>query len=38
MQERDYLRIFEANKRQFEEKWGKSWEPHRYREPAGRSD
>jgi len=27
----DYQKLFEENKRKFEEKWGVRWEPHRYR-------
>ena len=29
LQDADYKRIFDTNRRRFEEKWGTSWEPHR---------
>ncbi|HDL15591.1 MAG TPA: glycosyltransferase family 2 protein [Euryarchaeota archaeon] len=28
----EYMKLFEKNKRRFEEKWGIKWEPHRFRE------
>ncbi len=29
--EREYLALFEANRRRFEQKWGVRWEPHKYK-------
>jgi GT2 family glycosyltransferase len=34
LEPRAYRRLFEANRRSFEAKWGIAWEPHRGREPA----
>jgi GT2 family glycosyltransferase/glycosyltransferase involved in cell wall biosynthesis len=31
LQEVEYQLLFDANRRQFEEKWGTKWRPHRYR-------
>lgn len=31
MDEEAYRRLFETNRRAFEEKWGRPWQPHRYR-------
>ncbi len=31
MDEAGYRALFEANRRKFEEKWGRPWKPHRYR-------
>ena len=31
LQEWEYQGLFDANRRQFEEKWGTKWRPHRYR-------
>jgi len=31
MDEAAYRQLFEANRRKFEEKWGRPWTPHRYR-------
>jgi GT2 family glycosyltransferase len=31
MQDEAYKRLFEANKRLFEQKWNRTWTPHRYR-------
>lgn len=35
LRDKEYRRIFDANRRRFEEKWGTKWEPHRYREAIG---
>ena len=32
LEDAEYKRIFDANRRKFEEKWGRSWVPHEYRE------
>ena len=31
MSQEEYDAVFEANRRRFEEKWGRTWEPHRSR-------
>jgi GT2 family glycosyltransferase len=31
MEQEEYDAVFEANRRRFEEKWGRAWEPHRSR-------
>ncbi|MFP5284843.1 MAG: glycosyltransferase [Thermoanaerobaculia bacterium] len=33
METEDYRRLFEENRRKFEEKWGEAWEPHKARSP-----
>jgi len=30
--EQEYMKLFEVNRKKFEEKWGIRWEPHKYRE------
>jgi GT2 family glycosyltransferase len=36
IEEGEYQRLFESNRRKFEEKWGSPWIPHRARAPEGR--
>jgi len=36
IEEGEYQRLFESNRRKFEEKWGGPWVPHRARAPEGR--
>jgi GT2 family glycosyltransferase len=37
MKQPEYEAVFAANKEKFEAKWGRPWEPHRYRPPATRA-